>query len=101
MRRLLRLSLATLIAAAPSAALAWGASGHRMIGQAAVQALPAELPGFLHTPAAADEAGELSREPDRSKASGKVHDSDRDPGHFLDLADDATVLGGPKLSALP
>jgi hypothetical protein len=72
-----------------------------MIGELAVQALPSELPGFLHSQEAAQDAGELSREPDRSKGAGKVHDNERDPGHFLDLADDGTVLGGPKLDALP
>src|SRR5579875_3897220 len=100
MRRIL-VSLAALAAATPTAAFAWGATGHRLIGEAAVQALPPELPGFLHTPQAADDAGELSREPDRSKGAGRAHDSDRDPGHFLDLGDDGGVFGGPKLAALP
>ena len=94
-------SLAALLAAAPGAAFAWGASGHRMIGEAAVQALPPELPAFLHGVQAVVDAGEFSREPDRSKASGKIHDADRDPGHFLDLGDDGSVFGGPKLAALP
>jgi len=101
MRRLLRFALTALLAAPPSAAFAWGASGHRFIGQVAVQALPPELPGFLHTPEAADDAGELAREPDRSKGAGKIHDSERDPGHFLDLGDDGAIFGGPRLSALP
>jgi hypothetical protein len=102
MRRLLVLPLAVvLVAAAPAQALAWGATGHRMIGQLGVEALPSGLPAFLRTPAAAGDAGELSREPDRSKASGKVHDSDRDPAHFLDLDDDGAILGGPRLDALP
>jgi hypothetical protein len=101
MYRVLRLTLALLAGAAPSAAFAWGAAGHRIIGEEAVRALPPELPGFLHTAQAADDAGELSREPDRSKGSGKAHDSDRDPGHFLDLGDDGAIFGGPRLSALP
>ena len=95
------LSLALLAAAAPSAAFAWGATGHRLIGEVAVQALPADLPAFLHEPQAVEAAGELSREPDRSKAAGKAHDSDRDAGHFLDLGDDGAIFGGPKLAALP
>jgi hypothetical protein len=101
MRHVLSLILAALAAAAPTLAFAWGASGHRMIGVAAVEALPPELPAFLHTPEAASDAGELSREPDRSKGAGKVHDSERDPGHFLDLGDDGAVFGGPTLAALP
>jgi hypothetical protein len=87
--------------AAPLAVLAWGATGHRIIGRLAVEALPADLPAFLRTRAAVEAAGELAREPDRWKGSGRVHDADRDPAHFLDLGDDGKVLGGPALAALP
>src|SRR6185503_8346675 len=68
---------------------------------AAMKALPAELPAFLHTPQAAADVGEFSREPDRLKRAGRAFDSDRDQGHFLDLNDDGTVFGGPKATALP
>ncbi len=90
-----------LLAATPTQAFAWGATGHRIIGRLAVRALPPEIPAFLRAPAAAVEVGELSREPDRWKDAGKTHDSDRDPGHFLDLDDTGRVLGGPELKALP
>jgi hypothetical protein len=83
------------------AALAWGATGHRMVGVLAAQALPADLPAFLHQPLAVETIGEFAREPDRSKASGKVHDSMRDPAHFTDVDDNGKVLGGPALAALP
>ena len=66
-----------------------------------MKSLPAELPRFLHTPQAVIDVGEYSREPDRAKGAGHEHDSDRDPGHFIDLSDDGTVLGGPLLTALP
>lgn len=101
MRRLIALSLLAALAAVPVRALAWGASGHRIVGVVAQGALPGDLPAFLRTPQAIADVGELSREPDRSKAAGKVHDSDRDPAHFLDLADDGSILGGPRLDALP
>ena len=101
MSRPLTVLLVALVAGAPAQALAWGATGHRMVGQLAIEALPAELPAFLRTPQAAGDVGELSREPDRSKAAGKVHDSNRDPGHFVDVADDGSILGGPRLDALP
>jgi hypothetical protein len=101
MNRLACMVLAVILAAAPGSALAWGATGHRLIGWAAVRALPPEVPVFLRTRQAADDVGELSREPDRSKAAGRVHDADRDPGHFVDVFDDGTVMGGPRLSALP
>jgi hypothetical protein len=99
---MIRRCLAILfVAVAPQPALAWGASGHRMIGEAALEALPASLPAFIRSPRAVAAVGELSREPDRSKASGKIHDSNRDPGHFTDLDDEGRILGGPLLSALP
>lgn len=66
-----------------------------------MKTLPAELPAFLHTAQAAIDVGEYSREPDRAKGSGREHDADRDPGHFLDLSDDGTALGGSRLAALP
>ena len=82
-------------------ALAWGATGHRLIGQAAAAALPPALPAFLRTPQAVEDLGELAREPDRWRAAGKTHDSTRDPGHFVDIDDNGKVLGGPSLNALP
>jgi hypothetical protein len=97
------LSAAALAWAIGSAgqALAWGATGHRIIGRLAVQALPADLPEFLRSPDSVEAVGELAREPDRWKGAGKVHDSDRDPAHFLDVGDDGRILGGAELSALP
>lgn len=82
-------------------ALAWGSTGHRLIGREAILALPDELPPFLRTTASADAVGELSREPDRWKGSGAAHDSDRDPGHYVNPSDDGTILGGPAITALP
>jgi hypothetical protein len=92
------LALATVV---PTQVLAWGATGHRLIGVLAVKNLPDETPAFLRTPEAIAEVGEYAREPDRSRGSGKIHDSERDPGHFVDAFDDLTVLGGPSLKALP
>jgi hypothetical protein len=93
--------LVAAFAAVPAAAFAWGSSGHRMVGEVAMRALPPEAPAFLRTPRAALDVGELSREPDRGKGAGKEYDSDRDPGHFLDLGDDGKVFAGPALGALP
>ena len=86
---------------AAGAAFAWGSSGHRIIGELAIETLPPELPAFLHTPGAAAAAGEYSREPDRSRGSGKAHDSDRDPGHFVDGDDAGKVAGVVALTDLP
>lgn len=94
----------TSAAFAPGFAWAWGASGHRIIGVAAMQALTAaDAPAFLRTPAVIAEIGELAREPDRSKGAGKPHDADSDPGHFVDLTEDGHVFSadGPDIRALP
>lgn len=95
------LALLALMITLPGQALAWGGTGHRMIGEIAAESLPPALPAFLRTRAAALELGEQSREPDRWKGAGKVHDQGRDPAHFVDLNDDGTILGGPRLAALP
>ncbi len=89
-----------LWAGAGSPALAWGAKGHRIIGEVAAKNFPKALPAFLRTPQAVATIGEFSREPDRSRDAGNPHDADLDPGHFVDLSDDGTVLGGPRLDAL-
>jgi hypothetical protein len=89
------------VLAPASRALAWGATGHRLIGVAAAQALPPSLPAFLRTPRSIEDLGELAREPDRWRASGKTHDTTRDPGHFVDVDDQGRVEGGPPLNALP
>src|ERR1700761_1046205 len=101
-RRLPRLALIVCALAAPAgSALAWGATGHRIIGRLAVEALPDTVPAFLRTKDSAEVVGELAREPDRWKDSGRTHDSNRDPAHFIDLGDDGKVFGGPALSSLP
>jgi len=100
MKRLVALALASLTLAAPTPLLAWGNTGHRILGTAGMQALPAELPAFLRTSQAARDVGELSREPDRSKGSGKLHGHDRDAAHFVDLDEDGKVLGGPPMLPL-
>jgi hypothetical protein len=72
-----------------------------MIGEAAVEALPPELPPFLRDESSAAAVGELSREPDRSRGAGRIHDTDRDPGHFVDGDDAGKIAGAVALDALP
>ena len=64
-----------------------------------MDALTDEVPAFLRDPTTATQVGELSREPDRSKGAGKIHDSNRDPAHFVDLDDAGLVMGGPRFEA--
>lgn len=101
MQRLVSAVVAAALFAAPTHALAWGSTGHRIVGEAAMKALPSEIPAFLRTKGAVAEVGELSREPDRSKGAGKIHDHDRDAAHFVDLEDDGRLLGGAPFLPLP
>lgn len=100
-RKLLAAAAALAVAAAPQAAFAWGGHGHRIIGQAAIRALPEEIPAWLRSPESATLVGELSREPDRWKGGGRIHDHERNAAHFIDLDDQGRALGGPALNALP
>jgi len=96
-------------------ALGWGHTGHIQITSMAVRHLPDELPAFLR--AAEAELGELGAEPDISRSTGvitggggysrfqtapAVHDSERDPGHYVNADQDGTILGGTvNLAHLP
>jgi hypothetical protein len=95
------LACAAIGLAAPQNAWSWGSAGHRIIGHLAIEALPIDFPAFLRTQEAAAAVGELAREPDRWRLAGRIHDTDRDAGHFLDVDDAGKVLGGPALADLP
>ena len=91
-----------LMALPPAApAFAWGAEGHRLVGEIGAAAFAPELPAFLRAPGAADDIGEWAREPDRSKGAGEPHDGERDPAHTVRVDDDGQVMGGPPLASLP
>lgn len=86
----------------PRASLSWGASGHEWASGIAIEHLPPNtLPAFVTTPEAISEIAVMGRELDRSKGSGKTHDAERDPGHYIDLADDGSVMGLLPLDQLP
>jgi hypothetical protein len=99
--RFAALAAAAAVCLTPVVAGSWGNTGHRIIGMLAIQALPSEVPAFLRSKQAVTDMGELAREPDRSKGAGKIHDSNRDPAHFIDLGDDGRVLGGPVFADMP
>jgi hypothetical protein len=101
MKNYARLSLIALLALAPGEALAWGAAGHRFVGQIGAEEFSTELPAFLRAKGVAADIGEWAREPDRSKGGGKIHDTDRDPAHTVLVDDDGRIMGGPTLAALP
>lgn len=104
MKRILLAVAALAVLSAPAIEVeAWGNTGHRLIGVAAMRALPDDLPAFLRTPAAIADVGELSREPDRWKGAGQPHGRERDTAHFIDLTEDGRSMtaAGPSIDELP
>ncbi len=63
--------------------------------------MPDTLPNFIRTPEAAAEIVVMGRELDRSKGAVKTHDAERDPCHYVDLADNGSVEGILPLDKLP
>lgn len=101
-RSVLALALSAALTALPfGSAWAWGATGHEWVSGIAIEKLPTTLPAFIRTPEAIAEIAAMGRELDRSKGSGKTHDAERDPGHYVDLADDGSVEGILPLANLP
>lgn len=89
------------LACIPDAALAWGASGYRLVGELASQSLPPEIPEFLRAPEAGRQIAEVARQPDWSRGAGNTHDADSDPANYVLVGDDLRISRGPLLSALP
>jgi hypothetical protein len=89
------------IALSPATALAWGATGHEFISGIAAELLPEEIPDFVRTPQAIADIAVFGRELDRSKGAGETHDTERDPGHFVDLDDAGLVAGLLALDSIP
>jgi hypothetical protein len=92
---------ATLATGVAGDCWAWGASGHEWVSGIAIEKLPDSIPQFVRTPEAAAEIAVMGRELDRSKGAGKTHDAERDPGHYIDLSDEAAVMGVLPLAQLP
>ena len=100
LRRTIALAVVLATSAVPDC-WAWGAIGHEWVSGIAIEKLPNSIPQFLRTPEAAAEIAVMGRELDRSKGAGKTHDAERDPGHYVDLADDAAAMGIVPLASLP
>jgi hypothetical protein len=95
------LILGLILLALPERALAWGATGHRLVSSLAMTLLPDEIPAFLRAPELPWQIGELGREADRSKGAGATYDGEHSPGHWVNIGDDRLVAGGPRLMELP
>ena len=72
-----------------------------MIGEIALQSLPAELPDFLRKLEAARQVAEVAREPDRARGASAPYDSDANAAHHVNVGDDLKIARGPLLFALP
>lgn len=78
----------TAITAVTVSVSAWGAHGHQLAGQAAVLALPDDVPGFFRS--AAEQLSWLNPEPDRWRDRAE-RDADPaladafDPDHYIDM----------------
>lgn len=67
-------------------ARAWGNEGHRMVNKLAAEALPADVPAFLHAQTAVEEIEYLGPEPDRWRSPAEPElGAAQAPEHFLDL----------------
>ncbi len=85
--------LASLPLFAATVCFGWGSDGHRMINRLALEALPADAPAFLRTPAALDEVEYLGPEPDRWRSPAEPElSATQAPDHFIDL-EYADVIG--------
>jgi len=86
-------ALALLALAATPSGFSWGADGHRMINRLAIEALPADAPGFLKSRRAANEVEYLGPEPDRWRSPAEPElNYAQAPEHFIDL-ETADVVG--------
>jgi len=101
--RLKSLTLSLLVAGSLCAgqAWAWGDTGHRLVGEEAMRALPKGLPAFLYKMQSIKDVGQFSREPDIWRKAGAIHDAERDPAHLMRLDDNGMTLAGTDLTAMP
>lgn len=86
--RLIMASISVVTLLLPTNLLAWGDAGHRMIGLAAAERLPADMPLFFR--AASQQLGYLNPEPDRWKDRAETTldpalNGGTSPGHYIDM----------------
>ncbi len=101
MTKVRRVALLLALALAPGHALAWGATGHEWITGIAIEKLPDDVPAFVRAPETLPELAAMGREVDRSRGAGETHDKERDPGHYINLTDDARAMDVVPLDQLP
>jgi hypothetical protein len=81
-------------------ACAWDYEGHRLVNQLALASLPANFPGFVRTPAAAERIAFLAGEADRWRNTPDLPlKHEQEPEHYIDLEE--LTLYGLKPESLP
>src|SRR5256885_325896 len=79
---------------------AWDYEGHRLVNQLALASLPANFPGFVRAPAAAERIAFLSGEADRWRNTPDLPLKHcNEPDHYIDLEE--LSLYGLKPESLP
>jgi hypothetical protein len=91
-----------LIILAASPAFGWGARGHRIVTQLALDGLAPDMPAWLHDPAIVARIAEQSNEPDRWRGTHRpVITNTANTGHYIDVEDldqyGLTLAGVPRL----
>ncbi len=87
--------------APPAPAWCWGATGHEWVSGIAIEKLPDQMPAFVRDPKAVADIATMGRELDRSRGAGRMHDAERDPGHFVDVDDNGAAMGAVPITTLP
>jgi len=87
-RAIIVTAIAGVVALTPGNLLAWGDAGHRMIGLAAAQKVPAEMPAFFRN--ASQQLSYLNPEPDRWKDRAEATldpalNGGSSPEHYMDM----------------
>ena len=101
MRRRLGVAMILTLCLPARHAFASDATGHEFVSGIAIEKLPDGVPAFVCDPATLPGIALMGREPDRSNSAGETHDRERDPGHYIDLTDDAREEGIVPLDKLP
>src|SRR6059036_791617 len=79
-------------------ALGWDYEGHRLVNQLALASLPANFPGFVRTPAAAERIAFLAGEMDRWRNTPDLPLKHcQEPEHYMDLEELAPYGLKPEL----
>src|SRR5260221_5871907 len=100
MKRTLPIGLFFALQICSFRAVVWDYETHRLVSQLALASLPADFPGFVRVPAAAERIAFLAGEPDRWRNTPDLPlQHGNEPEHYIDLEE--LSLYGMKPESLP